>query len=106
LPYKSGRKLEIVEQDPIVKQTGEKKEKRELYFFAANAPLFFFLKKKKKKKPRCSSLNFNFFVLVAAIIELSKFKLAIVANTLGYVLESVSKVNQAVAFLIQRVVQI
>ncbi|CEP19674.1 hypothetical protein [Parasitella parasitica] len=49
LPYKSGRKIEVVEQDPIVKQT------------------------------------------VAAIIELSKYKLSIVANTLGYVLESVSK---------------
>ncbi|KAL7332161.1 hypothetical protein PS15p_204242 [Mucor circinelloides] len=52
LPYKSGRKIEVVEQDPIVKQT------------------------------------------VAAIIELSKYKLSIVANTLGYVLESVSKTHQ------------
>ncbi|KAI8974377.1 hypothetical protein BDB01DRAFT_807208 [Pilobolus umbonatus] len=52
LPYKSGRTIESVEKDPIVRQT------------------------------------------VAAIIEVSKYKLGIVANTLGYVLESVSKTHQ------------
>ncbi|KAI8363872.1 hypothetical protein EDC96DRAFT_558843 [Choanephora cucurbitarum] len=52
LPYKSGRKLDTVEQDPIVKQT------------------------------------------VAAIVELSKFKLSTIANSLGYVLESMSKGHQ------------
>lgn len=32
--------------------------------------------------------------VVAAIIELSKYKLTIVTNTLGYVLENVSKVRE------------
>jgi hypothetical protein len=51
LPYKSGQPIELVEQDPIVKQT------------------------------------------VAALIEVSKYRLPTVANTLCYVLEGVSKVH-------------
>ncbi|KAF7721136.1 Ras GTPase activating protein ira2, partial [Apophysomyces ossiformis] len=63
LPINSARKLENLEQDPIVQQT------------------------------------------VAAIIELSKYKLSTIANALGTVLENVSKVCLSTIALLQSAVE-
>lgn len=85
-----------MEQDPIVQQTGKNLLSLYLDIIVGeirNPTVIFSFGYIKLIKNVRGSITWFFLFSVAAIIELSRYKLSTIANALGTVLENVSKVR-------------